>query len=107
MNRVIALTNESFSDEVLQSSSPVLVDFFATWCGPCKMMAPVIEALAEKYAGRLKVCQCDIDAAGLPAVQYRVMSVPTLILFQNGEAVTRLVGAMPTETLEAELKKYL
>jgi len=103
----IHLTGDNFHQEVLQSSLPVLVDFYASWCGPCKMMAPTLESVAEKYRYRLKVCKCDIDEAGLLAARYEIMSVPTLMVFRGGAPVARLVGAMPAAALEQELNKYL
>lgn len=107
MANLIELTADNFDQEVLQETSPVLVDFFATWCGPCRMLAPVVDELAAEYQGKIKFCKCDIDAASMPAMQYGVMSVPTLMLFKGGEPVSRMVGVRPKEQLAEELDKYL
>lgn len=90
---------ENFEKEVLQSSVPVLVDFFATWCGPCKIMSPVVEQLGEEIAPQGKVCKLDIDEAITIAQKYRVASVPTFMLFQNGQAVDSRVGTCTKDEL--------
>ncbi|MCD7725383.1 MAG: thioredoxin [Clostridiales bacterium] len=100
-------TTANFNSEVLESEVPVLVDFYADWCGPCKMMAPVVAALAEKYEGKVKVGKCNIDEEESLAGTYRVMSIPTMKLFVNGEAAATVVGAVPQEELEAEIRKVL
>ena len=100
-------TIENFESEVLQSDIPVLVDFYADWCGPCKMMAPVIEELAEKYDGKLKVGKCNIDEEDGLARKYRVMSIPNMKIFVKGEAAGTIVGAVEQEELEEELKKFI
>ncbi len=100
-------TTANFEKEVLEAQIPVLVDFYADWCGPCKMMAPVIAQLAENYDGRVKVGKCNIDEEDGLARMYRVMSIPTMKIFVNGQDVATMVGAMPKEELEAEIKKVL
>ena len=100
-------TTDNFEKEVLASEVPVLVDFYADWCGPCKMMAPVVAALAEKYEGKVKVGKCNIDDDDGLARMYRVMSIPTMEIFVKGEAVATVVGAVPQEELEAKIKKVL
>lgn len=100
-------TTTNFDSEVLGSEVPVLVDFYADWCGPCKMMAPVVAELAEKYEGKVKVGKCNIDDEDGLARMYRVMSIPTMKIFVKGEAVATIVGAVPQEELEAEIEKVL
>lgn len=100
-------TAANFDSEVLASEIPVLVDFYADWCGPCKMMAPIVEALAGKYDGKVKVGKCNIDEEDGLARMYRVMSIPTMKIFVKGEAVATIVGATAQEALEAEIEKTL
>jgi thioredoxin 1 len=92
---LIITDEEMFEKEVLNSDKPVLVDFFATWCGPCKMLSPTVEEISEEYAEKVKVVKLDIDQLTPVALKYGVMSVPTLILFENGQVVTQSVGARP------------
>lgn len=100
-------TTANFEKEVLEAEIPVLVDFYADWCGPCKMMAPVIAQLAEEYEGKVKVGKCNIDDEDGLARMYRVMSIPTIKIFAQGKDVATVVGAVPKEALDAEIKKVL
>lgn len=100
-------TTANFEKEVLTSDIPVFVDFYADWCGPCKMMAPIVEKLAEKYDGKLKVGKCNIDEEGELANQYKIMSIPTMIIFTGGEIKETVVGAVPQPELEKTIEKAL
>ena len=100
-------TSENFESEVLQSEVPVLVDFFAQWCNPCKMMAPILEELAEQYDGKIKIGKCDIDEEDGLARKYRVMNIPNMKIFVKGEVAGTVVGAVDKEELEEEIQKVL
>lgn len=100
-------TSANFDAEVLHSDQPVLVDFFATWCGPCRMMGPVVEALAEEYEGRVKVGKIDTDENEDVAMRYGVMTIPTLILFKNGQEVFKTIGVQRKEDLEKAIEENL
>ena len=100
---VIMLNEDNFRQEVLKSEMPVLVDFWAAWCGPCKMVGPIVEELANDYAGKAKVCKLNVDDCGRIAQSYGVMSIPTLILFKDGQEANHIVGFRP----KAELAKLL
>lgn len=95
----VILTKENFETEVLKSDIPVLVDFWATWCGPCMMLSPVIAELAEEFEGKIKVGKVNVDEQNELAMQYRVASIPTLLLFENGQLVKSSVGFMPKNEL--------
>ena len=97
---VVTLTKENFEQEGLQATGPVIVDFWATWCGPCKMFSPIVDEFAEENEGKVLVGKVNIDDQPDLASQYRVMSIPTAILFKNGEAVQSLVGVQPKAKLE-------
>ena len=99
----VILTKENFETEVLKSDIPVLVDFWATWCGPCMMLSPVIAELAEELEGKVKVGKVNVDEQNELALQYRVASIPTLLLFKNGELVKTSVGFMPKNDIIANL----
>lgn len=99
----VILTKENFETEVLKSDIPVLVDFWATWCGPCMMLSPVIAELAEELKGKVKVGKVNVDEQNELAMQYRVASIPTLLLFKNGELVKTSVGFMPKAEIIANL----
>ena len=103
----MTVTDQNFQTEVLQSDKPVLVDFWAEWCGPCRAVGPVIEELAAEQKAVLKVGKLDVDANGQTAMQYNVMSIPTMILYVNGQEVKRLVGAMPKDRILAQIQGYL
>ena len=96
----VVLTTENFENEVIKSDIPVLVDFWATWCGPCRMIAPVIEEIAHDYQGKLKVGKVNVDEYGDLAVRFGINSIPTLLLFKNGELVKKTLGYMPKEEVE-------
>ncbi|MBV8929910.1 MAG: thioredoxin [Mycobacteriaceae bacterium] len=99
----VTVTDDSFADDVLSSNHPVLVDFWATWCGPCKMVAPVLEEIATDKAGELTVAKLDVDANPDTARRFQVISIPTMILFRDGEPVKRIVGAKGKAALLREL----
>jgi thioredoxin 1 len=98
---IIHVTDESFEEDVLKSSQPVLVDYWANWCAPCKMIAPVLEEIAQEYAGRVKVAKLDIDENRAVTERFNVRGIPTLILFKNGEAEAIKVGAVTKSQLTA------
>ncbi|HAN09172.1 MAG TPA: thioredoxin [Clostridiales bacterium] len=101
------LTAETFNQEVINSSEPVLVDFYATWCGPCKMMASVIDELAEELKGEAKIFKVDIDKAQELARKYSIMSVPTFMIFKGGEVKDQVLGAVPKQQLADKIKNSL
>lgn len=107
MSSVASVTDSSFQQEVLDSDLPVLVDFWAPWCGPCRMVSPVVDELANQYAGQVKVVKLNTDDNPDIASQYGIRSIPTLIVFKAGEAVDRVIGAVPKTTLTTTLEKYL
>ena len=104
---IVVLSDQQFEAEVIKSLTPVLVDFSAEWCGPCKMLAPIIEQLANEYAGRVKVAKLDIDDNHNSAAQYGIQSVPTMIIFQNGQPVKKLVGLTPKNKIAGALDELL
>jgi thioredoxin 1 len=106
-DKVLTLGDNNFDAEVLQSSQPVLVDFWATWCAPCKAIAPTIEAIAEEFSGKIKVGKVNVDEnPGTPS-KYGVRGIPTIILFKDGKVLDQVVGAVPKSQLEALIKKAL
>lgn len=103
----LAVTDSSFQQEVLEAELPVLVDFWAEWCPPCRMVAPIVEELASEYQGRLKVTKVDTDACPTVSGSYRVMSIPTLMVFRGGQPVGTFVGYQPKAVLRAKLDALL
>ncbi|MCM1025904.1 MAG: thioredoxin [Roseburia sp.] len=101
------LKTENFDEEVLQASVPVLVDFYADWCGPCKMMAPVVAKLAEEFEGRLKVGKCNVDDNMQLAQRYRITSIPAFLIFRDGEVAESFVGAVSASELKKKLEQVL
>lgn len=99
-------TDANFQKEALESDIPVLVDFYADWCGPCKMVAPIVAELAEEYAGVYKIGKLNVDEQPDTAQKYRVMSIPTLIIFKNGAPVGQVVGAVPKKALVEKLEEF-
>lgn len=107
MSKAMELTSANFDEEVIQSAVPVLVDFWAPWCGPCRMMAPVLDAVAAKYEGKAKVCKVNVDDAGDIAGKFGIRSIPTLIIFKDGQQFDMLVGAVPETEVTGRLDKAL
>ncbi|OFV96367.1 MAG: thioredoxin [Acidobacteria bacterium RIFCSPLOWO2_02_FULL_61_28] len=101
------VTDQSFEKDVLQSDQPVLVDFWAAWCGPCRMIAPTVEALAKEYAGKAKVAKMNVDDNQLTPSQYNIRGIPTLLLFKGGRVQEQLVGAAGRDVIENMIKKHL
>lgn len=105
--KTIELTSDTFETDVLKSETPVLVDFWAEWCGPCKMIAPIVEEIADEYAGRLKVGKLDADQYGDILMKYQIMGIPTLILFKNGMPVERIVGYQDKNRIVKKLTAHI
>ena len=103
----ITLSASTFDEEINSASTPILVDFWAEWCGPCKLIAPILDEIASEQEGRLTVAKLNVDEAPDVAVRFQVMSIPTMILFDGGEPAKRMVGAKPKEALLDELAEYL
>ncbi|MCC5610502.1 thioredoxin [Nostoc sp. CHAB 5834] len=107
MSTAAQVTDSSFKQEVLDSDVPVLVDFWAPWCGPCRMVAPVVDEISEQYEGKIKVVKVNTDENPQVASQYGIRSIPTLMIFKDGAKVDMVVGAVPKTTLASTIEKYL
>lgn len=107
MSMAMHVSDVDFDREVLQSAQPVLVDFYADWCGPCRAIAPIVEEIAGELAGRLKVAKLDVDQNPETAMQYGVQSIPTLLIFKNGKEVERLIGYLSKSKLLSKIEPYL
>ena len=107
MGHPTAITDDQFESEVINSGTPVLVDFWAEWCGPCKAVAPTLEELAEDYDGRLKIVKVDIDENREAASRFGIRSIPSLLLFKDGAEVDRILGALPKQQLAEKIDKHL
>ncbi|MFA6541016.1 MAG: thioredoxin [Bacteroidota bacterium] len=103
----VIVTDSNFKTEVLDSQTPVLVDFWATWCGPCKMIAPIVEELAAEYNGKMKFGKLDVDANPQVSMQFGIRSIPTLLVFKGGKVVDQIVGAMPKRSLIEKITPHL
>lgn len=103
----ITVTHDNFEAEVLSAETPVLVDFWAPWCGPCKAIAPIVESLAEEHAGRMSVAKVNVDDDGAIAAEYGVRGIPTLVLFQDGEIKGTMVGAATKEKIDAFIEQHI
>ena len=107
MSQPLHLTDEIFDTEVVKSDQPVLIDFWAAWCGPCRMIAPIIEELATEYDGKAKICKLDVDNNQQTAMQFGIRSIPTILIFKGGEVVDTIVGAVPKEQIVNKLNSHV
>ncbi len=107
MGKEITLNDENFEQEVLQADVPVLVDFWAPWCGPCRILGPIVEEISEEYDGKVKVCKLSTDDSSALPGQYGVISIPTMIIFKEGQPVDQMIGAVPKETIISKLDEVL
>jgi len=107
MGQLLHATDDNFKAEVLDSPVPVVVDFWATWCGPCRLIAPIIEQMAGEYDGKAKMCKLDVDNNQQTAMQYGIRSIPTVLRFKGGKVVERIIGAVPKQQIVDRLNAHL
>lgn len=107
MANALHVTDDNFETEVLKSDVPVLIDFWATWCGPCRLVAPIVEELAVEYGGKAKICKVDVDNNHKTAMTYGIRSIPTLLIFKNGEVVDSILGAVPKQQIVDRLEAHV
>ena len=107
MGKAVVVTDSNFNDEVVNSQTPVLIDFWAEWCGPCRMIGPVVEELAQEFEGKIKVGKVNVDENQKTAAQFGIRSIPTLLLFKGGTLVNQMVGAQPKKKLVEAINKIL
>lgn len=105
--KVVVLTKDNFDQEVIKSDKPVLIDFWATWCGPCRAVAPIMDELAEAFDGKAKICKLNVDDEGEIAQKFRIMSIPTVMLYKNGEMVDKVIGARSKDEFAKLIEKSL
>ena len=107
MASILEVTDDSFDSEIINADIPAMVDFWAEWCGPCKMVSPVVEELAGQYTGKIKMAKMDVDKNRQTPAKFGIRNIPTLILFKGGEVVNTIIGAQPKSSIEEQLKKLL
>jgi thioredoxin 1 len=107
MSNLLQVTDETFEAEIINSDLPAIVDFWAEWCGPCRMVGPVVEDLAKAYSGKIKVAKMDVDKNRQTPAKFGIRNIPTLILFKGGQVANTIIGAQPKSFIEGELKKLL
>ncbi|GAC1649164.1 MAG: thioredoxin [Gemmatimonadaceae bacterium] len=106
MSQALAVTDATFDQQVVKQEGLTVVDFWATWCGPCRMVAPILDQLAAEYSGKVRVAKVDVDANGQTATKFNVRSIPTLLFFKNGKLVDQIVGALPKAQIESKFKQH-